>query len=99
MTRMAVIAPLAPRLLLLKEAAAYVRMGEAQFRRRCPVAAKRVAPGERGLRWDRAELDRWIDGLDAAPAPGAPSGPEAPPKSADDWLQRFGEHEGPRRGV
>lgn len=95
MTRMAAVAPLAPRLLLLKEAAAYVRMGEGQFKRVCPVAAKRVAPGERGLRWDRAELDRWIDGLDAAPAPGAPS----PPRSADDWLERFGENEGARRGA
>jgi predicted DNA-binding transcriptional regulator AlpA len=97
MARMAVIVPLAPRLLLLKEAAAYLRMGESQFRRVCPVTAKRVAPGERGLRWDRTELDRWIDGLDAAPAPGAPSG-KAQPTSAEDWLERFGDGEGARRG-
>jgi hypothetical protein len=42
-------------------AAAYCDMTPAQFDRQCPVPAK--DQGWRGLRWDRAMLDAWIDNM------------------------------------
>lgn len=57
-----------PRLMRRETAAAYCDMNPQQFDRQCPVPAK--DQGWRGLRWDRAALDRWIDNLpDKAPAP------------------------------
>jgi len=47
-----------------EDAARYCSMSLPSFLRNCPVAAKRVFDGERGLRWDRFDLDRWIDSLD-----------------------------------
>jgi len=88
---MAQLAPLAPRLLRVSEAAAYCRLGPESFLKVCPVPARRLAPGPRGLRWDRRELDRWIDGLDVVAAEGASS----PPKSKDEWLALL-DDENPR---
>jgi predicted DNA-binding transcriptional regulator AlpA len=50
-----------PRLLKLALAAQYAGMSEDTFLRICPVPPKDM--GFRGLRWDRAKLDKWIDCL------------------------------------
>lgn len=42
-------------------AAAYLDMAPTQFDRNCSVPAKNQ--GWRGLRWDRAMLDAWIESL------------------------------------
>ncbi|MDX2235303.1 MAG: hypothetical protein NW200_12465 [Hyphomonadaceae bacterium] len=60
-----------PRLMRRETAAAYCDMSADQFDRQCPVPAK--DQGWRGLRWDRAALDRWIDNLPDRPARGAPA--------------------------
>lgn len=68
-------------------AAAYCDMSPGQFDAQCPVPAK--DQGWRGLRWDRAALDRWIDNLPDRPAkeldgvaPGAAVDEPAPPPTA-----------------
>lgn len=50
-----------PRLMRRETAAAYCDMSPVQFDRQCPVPAK--DQGWRGLRWDRAMLDAWIENL------------------------------------
>ena len=54
------------RLLNVDEAAAYCGMGRVSFLSNCPVRAKRIRPGQRGLRYDVRDLDEWIDTLGAA---------------------------------
>lgn len=51
-----------PRMLTREQAANYCGQGS-RFRSHCPVRPKRVAPGQQGLRYDRVELDRWLDTL------------------------------------
>ena len=46
-----------PRMLTRVQAAEYSGLGT-RFARCCPVQPRRVAPGQQGLRYDRAELDR-----------------------------------------
>jgi hypothetical protein len=53
------------RLLTRQEAAEYCGMGSQSFVANCPVPAKRVRPGQRGLRYDVHDLDAWIDRLAA----------------------------------
>lgn len=76
-----------PRLLKREQAAAYCGMAAATFGANCGVVPKRVFEGERGLRWDRFDLDRWIDSLSAGTRAG----------SAYDML-RLLDGEGPREG-
>ena len=64
-----------PRLLPKAQAAAYCGMSLPTFDRLCPVNP--VDLQLRGYLYDRKELDRWIDGLNAA----------APP--ATDWVGAF----------
>jgi len=52
------------RLLTGSEAAEYCGIGIGSFAANCPVRPKRVRPGQRGLRWDVRDLDKWIDNLD-----------------------------------
>lgn len=80
--------PIEPRMLTRVQAAEYSGLGT-RFARCCPVRPVRVAPGQQGLRYDRAELDRWLDAL---------------PKDGQDarqtnWLARVGhdQDEDPRR--
>src|SRR6266436_6090926 len=78
------------RLLDSSEAAKYCGMGIGSFAVNCPVRPKRVRPGQRGLRWDVRDLDKWIDNL-------APDG-EGLPASPDEWLERMDAPcENPRR--
>lgn len=61
------------------QAAEYTGLGT-RFVRVCVVRPRRVAPGQQGLRYDREELDRWLDTL---------------PKDGQDtrshnWLERVG---------
>lgn len=82
--------PIEARMLTRVQAAEYSGLGT-RFARCCPVRPKRVAPGQQGLRYDRAELDRWLDTL---------------PKDGQDatrqsWQERFRHdpNENPRRKV
>jgi hypothetical protein len=54
------------RLLNVDEAAEYCGIGRVSFLSNCPVRAKRIRPGQRGLRYDVRDLDEWIDTLGAA---------------------------------
>ncbi|MDX2274362.1 MAG: hypothetical protein NW206_02840 [Hyphomonadaceae bacterium] len=85
-----------PRLMRRETAAAYCDMSPDQFDRQCPVPAK--DQGWRGLRWDRAALDRWIDNLPDKPlkavASGGPAldggvhiGADAPPPTPEERRQ------------
>mgnify|MGYP000940831895 CR=1 FL=1 len=80
--------PLEPRMLTRAQAAQYSGLGT-RFARCCPVRPRRIAPGQQGLRYDRAELDRWLDTLPK-------DGQDARPS---DWLARVGHdpNENPRR--
>jgi predicted DNA-binding transcriptional regulator AlpA len=69
------------RLLTGKEAAEYCGMGVGSFAVHCSVRPKRVRAGQRGLRWDVRDLDKWIDSL-------SPEG-EGLPSSPDEWLERI----------
>ncbi len=69
------------RLLTASEAAEYCGMGAGSFTVHCPVRPKRARPGQRGLRWDVRDLDKWIDTL-------SPDG-EGLPASSDEWLARL----------
>jgi hypothetical protein len=64
-----------PRLLPKSQAAAYCGMSIPTFDRICPVNP--VDLQLRGFRYDRRELDRWIDGLHGAVF------------SATDWVGAF----------
>lgn len=63
-------------------AAAYCDMSVEQFDRQCPVPAK--DQGWRGLRWDRAALDSWIDNLPDKPRREGQGGLDAPTKPESD---------------
>jgi hypothetical protein len=50
------------RLLTRAEAAAYCRLSPGVFERECPVIPLIFGSGDRRLyRWDRADLDAWIE--------------------------------------
>jgi hypothetical protein len=51
-----------PRLMTLSEAAAYCRMSVATFKAKCKVRPIMIV-GERHPRYDRQQLDAWIDSL------------------------------------
>jgi hypothetical protein len=72
------------RLLTRAEAAQYCGLGSSPP----PIRAKRVRPGQQGLRYDVRELDAWIDNLD-----------DDGQDSGQDWLAKLDqvENEGPRR--
>jgi hypothetical protein len=72
---------ISPRLVLQKEAALYCRMGVGTFMANCPVRPIRVAPGNRGLRYDLYDLDLWIEAL---------KGNSESPEQKVDWLNRVG---------
>lgn len=55
-----------PRMMTLAEAAAYCGRPQKRFRSECPVVP--VAFGDRDMRFDRVDLDRWLDGLKAGAA-------------------------------
>lgn len=76
-----------PALMNRETAAAYCDMTPSQFDRQCFVAP--VDQGWRGLRWKKAKLDAWIEGLPEKPrakkAALAQIGIDSPPKGpADD---------------
>ena len=70
-------AAIEPRLLSRKQAALYCGMCAATFDRICPVNP--VDIGLRNHLFDRQDLDRWIDGLNAGKL------------GATDWLGRLGD--------
>jgi hypothetical protein len=70
------------RLLSTAEAAMYCGIGVESFLNQCPVRAKRVRPGRRGLRYDVRQLDEWIDSLPAADGEHDPK-----PITPSDWLR------------
>lgn len=72
-----------PRLLTKPQAAAYAGLGAPLFAKVCPVVPCRVAPGIQGLRYDRFDLDNWLDSLPKG-------GDNARPK---DWLRLVGNDE------
>lgn len=80
------VATLEPRLLRKEQAAAYCGLSATVFEGKCSVAPKRLYDGAGGLRWDRFDLDRWIDSL----------GSGARPTTAEEWLERLGSGEGAR---
>ena len=49
------------RMLRQKEAADYSGLALSHFKQVCTVSPIEMRPGE--LRWDKRDLDRWIDGL------------------------------------
>jgi hypothetical protein len=49
-----------PRLFNKAQAASYCGMGVESFAVNCPVKPIRVRSGDRGLRWDIQDLDKWI---------------------------------------
>lgn len=49
------------RILRKAEAADYVGMTAKHFAADCPVQPLELRPGD--LRWDKRDLDRWIDGM------------------------------------
>jgi hypothetical protein len=57
------IKKLLPRMLSKIQAAHYCGMGVESFAANCPVNPIRIRPGDRGLRWDVHDLDKWIDSL------------------------------------
>ena len=68
-----------PRLLCLSAAAAYAGIrSTARFRTICPVRPVALGNDARLLRYDRHELDAWIDGIRI----GADASPQ-------DWLSRL----------
>jgi hypothetical protein len=69
------------RLLNGNQAAECCGMGASSSAVHCPVRSKRVRPGQRGLRWDVRDPDKWIDTL-------SPDG-EGLPSSPDEWLERM----------
>lgn len=69
------------RLLTRAEAAVYCGLGPTA---RPPVAPKRIRPGKQGLRYDRLDLDRWIESLDTDAS--------AEP-TAQDYLDRLDDAE------
>lgn len=62
-----------PRMMTLDQAAEYCGISAQSFRGVCPVIPKDM--GLRALRWDRVDLDRWLDGL---PVRGKAQGDEEP---------------------
>lgn len=63
-------APILPRLMRATEAAAYLGMGVTKFREL--VKQGRIAPPSEDdglIRWDRADLDDYADGLRPRPEP------------------------------
>lgn len=71
------------RLLTKTEAARYCSLTPAAFMRICPVPGIELADKTR--RWDRAEIDEWIDGLRKSP------------KTDEDWLEKLRNDETARR--
>jgi hypothetical protein len=70
------------RLLTRQQAAEYCGMGSDSFVTNCPVQAKRVRPGQRGLRYDVHDLGAWIDKLGADAEATNPFGD-------DQWLGKL----------
>jgi hypothetical protein len=66
------------RLMTLSEAAAYCRMCVATFKAKCKVRPITIL-GERYPRYDRQQLDAWIDSLRDG---------ESHPEAAEVWLGR-----------
>jgi predicted DNA-binding transcriptional regulator AlpA len=75
-----IILALPPRLLRKGEAAAYCGMSSAIFDRECTVNAIDFG-GERLRRWDRRDLDKWIDQRKGG----------GMPRPAEGWLAEFGD--------
>lgn len=74
----------ASRLLNSEEAASYCGFSVPTFKRICPVRAHKFGEGKRALlRYDRQDLDEWIDRLNQ---PGASSSPLTPQEA----LERMG---------
>lgn len=68
---------IAKRMMNQREAADYAGLAAKRFKAHSPVQPIEVAPGE--LRWDKVDLDRWLDGLKA--------GSET--QSRDEWLSKL----------
>ena len=49
------------RMMNQREAADYAGLAAKRFKQHCPVQPIEVAPRE--LRWDKIDLDQWLDGL------------------------------------
>jgi hypothetical protein len=71
-----------PRLLTLRQAAAYCQVTRQQFLAACPVAATRLlrSTSPQSRRWDRCAIDRWLDSLAAGGKASAPR---------ERWLERL----------
>jgi hypothetical protein len=63
---------IAPRLLTKQDAAAYVGVCAATFDRVCPVTPIALGEGDRLLRFDVRDLDRFIDSLGRSTRDSAP---------------------------
>lgn len=73
-------AQIIPRLLNKADAAAYCGLSEPVFERKCDARPIDFG-GPRLTRWDRNDLDAWIDQRKGGAAP----------LSADQWLARAGD--------
>lgn len=51
------------RLLKMPQAASYLNMSIKEFRTICPVAPIDLGTGRDGLRYDRADLDQWLESI------------------------------------
>jgi hypothetical protein len=66
-----------PRILKKADAARYCGVDPNNFARLCPVPP--VDLGDKIRRWDRKQLDAWLDGLSKTPET----------MSGDDWLEQL----------
>lgn len=55
------VTAITPRMMTLTEAAAYCGRPAVRFKQECPITP--VSFGARDLRFDRNDLDRWLDSL------------------------------------
>jgi hypothetical protein len=78
---------ISPRLFTRAQAAAYCQVSEEVFIAKCPVPPIKMGESVRLYRWDRQELDRWLDSLASGSPALAPNGQE--------WIDRL---EGPDEG-
>jgi hypothetical protein len=69
-----------PRLLTRAQAAAYCQVSEPIFTAKCPVVPVRMGESARLARWDKHEIDRWLDSLSGVSWSGVNS-----------WLDRLSE--------
>lgn len=78
-----------PRLLNGRMAAAYCGVSESTFRAVCPVKPVRLGKTigkERAIRWDKQDIDRWLD------SKGAPA-----QHDASYWAEAVNGDQGARR--